>query len=560
MDEAKSRNVKLVLWAVFCMAAFFYGMYYEFCGAIAAVVMSGLLLWIIFRERKVNIELSVGMSLALLMAAGYAVTCIWAVDTGMAFTGVFRILWIVVFLAGVQQFDSEYWDKLIGTIPYIGALQCLLGFVGYFIPFMQERLYVNHRFGGFFQYPNTFAVFLLIGIIIICEKKMRIWDYISLAVLTAGIVMTASRTVFVMMVIVYIILLVREKDKWLLLEVLAFAVICGIAIYVNGDMDSIGRITAVSLKDSTFVGRLLYAADALGLLVRHPFGLGYLGYYYMENEIQTGVYAVRYVHNDLLQIGLDIGWIPMAAYVAAVIRSFVSRDMSIRNKLVLGVLFIHGLLDFDSSYTVIPAIILLLMQDVSWKHMPEKCRELRMPKTVIVSVCGVISAVAVYMTVPLLSAYCGKADLAVSWYPCYTDEQLVKLSETEDVDEAKKLADRILKQNDTCALAYKAMATVAYYNDDYDEVMRWQKQAIDRDYYNYDNYLQYAYMLYEGAAMLQDEAPEKTAAYIEEIRRIPAYMDQAKEKLSRLGLMIDDQPELTVDASLEEILNAVGAE
>lgn len=560
MDRANGRGMRTIFWAVFCMASFFYGMYYEFCGTIACIVMAGLLLWKIRQERKMKLELNVGMSLALLMAAGYLVSCIWAVDTGMAFTGVFRILWIVVFLMGVQQFEPEYRGELIGSIPYIGALQCLIGFVGYFVPFMQDHLYVNHRFGGFFQYPNTCAIFLLAGIIIVCEKKMKIWDYLVLAVLTAGIVLTASRTVFVLTVIVYIILLIKEKNLALVIEVALFAVVSGIAIFVNGDMDSIGRITSVSFTDSTFVGRLLYAVDASGLLARHPFGLGYLGYYYMENEIQTGVYAVRYVHNDLLQIGLDIGWIPMMAYVAGFVRSLISRDMGMRNKLVLAVLFVHGLFDFDSSYTVIMAIILLLMQDASWKHFPDKYREVQISKAGVVAASGVLAAVSIYMSVPLLLAYCDKTDLAVSWYPCYTDEQLVQLSEIEDTGEANALADKILKQNDTCALACKAKATVAYYNDDYDEVMRWQKKVIDRDYYNYNNYLEYAYMLYDGAALLQDDDPEKAISYMEEIRRIPEYLSQAEAKLSKLGKMIDDQPELAVDESLQEILNAVGAE
>ena len=75
----------------------------------------------------------------------------------------------------------------------------------------------------------------------------------------------------------------------------------------------------LSLNESTFIGRIIYFKYGLRLIAKNPFGLGYLGFYYTEQFNQTAVYSVRYIHNELLQLLLDIGWLPAAFFAAALI-------------------------------------------------------------------------------------------------------------------------------------------------------------------------------------------------------------------------------------------------
>lgn len=570
------RGIRLWLLAAFCVFPFFYGMYYEFCGAIATVVLAVILLAGTRKERNLQIERTVGISLALLFLSGYLVTCIWAVDSGMAFLGVFKLLWIVLLLLGIQQTDSGYRDKLMHTIPYVGGIMCLAGFAGFLVPCFNEHLFSNNRLGGFFQYPNTFALFLLIGIVILCNQKQPSFhDYILTIVLTVGIGVTGSRIVFVLTVLAFLFMIIKNRN-WKLAAGAAFLVVMlAVVVLLTGDSDSIGRITTFSLTDSTLIGRILYVRDALPLLLKHPFGMGYMGYYYTENEIQTGFYTVRYLHNDLIQIGLDIGWIPMGIYLAAVGKTLLSKTVSGTKKLVLAVIFVHSLLDFDYSYTVILAIVLLIMEDVQWQPVRHSVLQKQMAQDLvpqrqsaffmtwkqvfvkrgrILALLGVLVLPAVYMTVPMLAAYMEKPSLAVSWYPWYTDEQLKLLSESEDVEEVDALADRILKQNATCALAYQAKAMTAYCLDDYEGVIKWQKEAIARDYFRYEVYLNYAYMLYDGMVSMEEEDPALSKKCARELARLPEYLNEAKGKISRLGSMIDDQPELSVDEALAELL------
>ena len=87
--------------------------------------------------------------------------------------------------------------------------------------------------------------------------------------------------------------------------------------------------------------------------------------------------------------------------------------------------------------------------------------------------------------------------------------------------------------------------------------MKWQKEAIARDPFQYDAYVEYASMLYDGAELLQDTDPEQAQECVEEIRNIPDYLKEAGNKVSRLGKMIDEQPQLSVDDTLSDLLNAV---
>lgn len=565
--RTEERGIRLWFLIAFCLFPFFYGMYYEFCGAIVTLMLGVLLLAGMGKKKNMKGQATVGFSLALLFFVSYLMTCIWAVDSGMAFLGVFRISWIVLLLFFVQQTDTGYRDKLISTIPYVGGLMCLIGFMGFFVPFLKQHLYSNGRLGGFFQYPNTFALFLLIGIVLLCnQKKPTFCDYGLAGILTIGIVVTGSRTVFVLTVLAFFFMIVRNRNGRLAAGAVFFAAVFAGVIWLTGDSASVGRITTFSLTDSTLVGRLLYVWDALPLLLKHPFGMGYLGYYYMENEIQTGVYTVRYIHNDLMQLGLDIGWIPMGIYLFAVGKTLFCRNVSATKRLVTAVIFIHSLLDFDYSYTVILVIVLLIMEDVRWKPAPDSesrkqkrwdfmsGKTFSVKREYVLVLSGILMLLSAYMTVPLLAAYMEQPSLAVTWYPWYTEEQLKLLSQSEDVEEVDALADWILSQNDTCALAYQAKAMTAYCRDDYEGVIKWQKEAITRDYFRYEVYLDYAYMLYEGMLYKEEENPVLSEKCREELGRIPEYLSEAEGKISRLGSMIDDQPQLSVDEAMAELL------
>lgn len=558
--ETKATWFERFMMVVFAILPFFYGMFYEFCGALIFVILAAGISIYAISGRKLKLTISYGMAFGILFLFCYILSVFYAVDSGMALLGVFRIFWIPLLLFGMEQLEEERRKNIIWMVPCIACVMCVMGFVAYFIPFMKEHFYANERLGGAFQYPNTFALYCLVGVVLLCDReKMRKCDYILTAVLTAGIILSGSRIVFVLALFSFVFMIIKRKNRKLLLGMAGLAVVFGILLVVTSDTANIGRITTFSLTDSTLVGRLLYARDALPLLLKHPFGMGYMGYYYMEDSIQTGVYSVMYVHNDLLQIGLDIGWIPMLCYFALVIGSLFSKQLDGRMKLIVAVVFLHGLLDFDMEYGGMAIILFLIFHEMSWQRKrPDWLRKEYRIHSVPVVVCGaLLSLFCAYIAVPTIAYYCDDVELAVEAYPWYTEAQLVLLSKSQDAAEVERIADDILKRNDTCALAYQAKATVAYCEDDYEEVIKWQKEAIARDYFNYEEYLNYAYMLYEGMVYGQDHSEKVWKACYEELMEIPDMLERAKKKVSEMGKMIDDKVELDTEEELQQILDVV---
>ena len=141
---------------------------------------------------------------------------------------------------------------------------------------------------------------------------------------------------------------------------------CGAAVVivlaiVAGSTGVLERFADISLSASTFLGRLLYARDAIPLILQHPFGLGYYGYYYIQQSIQTGVYSVVNVHNELLQMFLDVGVIPAVLMSAAVLRSVLAKHTNARNRLVLVILILHSLFDYDFQFLVMGFVLILFL-------------------------------------------------------------------------------------------------------------------------------------------------------------------------------------------------------
>lgn len=537
------------LSAVFILSFFFFGMFYEFCGA---VISCGLLILLIFdavKKKSLSVNLNLGVIIGGVFLFGYIFSSFYAVDTGMAFLGIFKYLWAFLFMIAYTQSEGHDSNNYINMIPYIGGIMCIIGYAGFFIPYLKENLYSNNRFCGFFQYANTTALLLLVGIILICDKQvMEKGEYLLFIIMTAGIGMTGSRTVMVLTVIMLLLLIIKNRNRNLLIICIMLALASIMIILVTNDSSAVSRITKLSFSESTFIGRLLYVKDALPLLSKHPLGLGFKGYYYMENIIQTGLYYVVYLHNDLLQIGLDIGWVPMIIYLYAIIKTLLDKSVGFTKKMIVAVIFIHGLFDFDLAYTSMLLILLLIMTDVVpiKRSFDISVKAVFIPLIIVMIIC-------VYISIPLIAFYNDDSAVAVKMYPYYTEAKLTELSKTYSVDEAEKLADEIIGQNDTCALAWYAKATAAYMEDDYIHVIEYQREAIFKEPFNREFYDSYEYMLNDGVEYYKNmigvnpekstEYEEKLALVINELDELPRYKEGAKNRLSKWGLMIDDQPE-----------------
>lgn len=546
------------------------GTLYEFGGAIMLVIASATLIFFVAKKRRVKASLNAGSILAILFTILYFVSSIYALDSGMAFLGGIKILWVIPAVMCYSCLDADEREKVFDFLPWFGNFTTVIGIATYFIAPLKEFFYASNRFGGFFFYANTQAIFLLMCIIWMCNRRdLRVVDYVRYVLMLVGIALTGSRTAMVLSVIMVVYLMIRNRNlKFILITLGALALGVG-AILLEDDGSGIARLADLSVTDSTFVGRLLYVHDALPLIASHPFGMGHLGYYYIQDSIQSGIYSVTYVHNDVVQLGLDIGIIPMVLYVVVVGYSLLSKWLCPKKKIMLLALFLHGLMDYDLSFTSMLLILLMILWEVKgpWEKKvglsqtanDKSMSRLAEKKVANLSIIlGLVSLVFIgvgaYFSIALTAEHFGDPALAYSMYEPHTQAKLALLSETEDAREADMLAESILKQNSTCSLAYYKKAVIADYAGDYDEMIRYGKLAIENNFFRQIEYERYAKLLYDGLMTCQSEVYEKCAS---ELKQIEHYMEIAMNRLSYYGERINEQPNLHVTTDMQEILDEI---
>ena len=446
-------------------------------------------------------------------------------------------------------------------LPYAMAVMTVLSAVGMCIPATAEWFSVAGRLAGFLQYPNTFAVLLLVAELwLITSDRLRLPDYICLGILLFGLLFTGSRTVLVLAAAANAVALIANKNKkvrWISLGAIA-AGVAAVLLYclLADNLEVLGRYLNINLKESTFVGRLLYVADALPVIAEHPFGLGYLGYHSIQQSIQTGVYAVRFVHNDFVQILLDVGWVPCAAVIAALAATFCNRAVSLRVKLLLAVMLLHACFDFDLQFIGAFMVLLLLTSPTA-----KKTWVLRRSRTALTAVGAVLALGSLFFGAVLGLARFGATDAALTLYPPYTSAEVTALQQATEPAEMEEIADRILARNEYVAVAYSAKARAAYARGDFAAVIENQNAALSAAPFSYEAYCDYGYMLANGHSMYLQAGDTASAEVCEtELLALARGVRMQQDRLSEWGAAIDDQPITVLPDDLAAYVRALQQE
>lgn len=523
------------------------GGFYEYVSCLLTVAMCVYLLLRMKKTGKLMVARDYWTSAAVAICLGYGLTCLWAVDRGMAFVGFLKFLPLLLYVICLRQ--EARTDALETLLPLWGAMMAALSAVLMQIPACKQWFSVSGRLAGFFQYPNTFAVFLLVCQLMVLKKKDKgVWDYILMAVLVAGLLYTGSRTAFVVAVLANAAMLLSvssRKTRLLLLGAMALAVAAVILLALN-ENSVLHRYVTISLTQSTFVGRLLYWADALRLLLKYPFGMGYMGYFYAQGSIQTGVYSVAYVHNDFLQLLLDVGFLPAGLLIGGLIAWFFRKNVPAADKILAGAVCLHSVFDFDLQYI---AMLMLLFYLVSGQeNKPDMKLKAKLPGKAGLAA---VAAVAMYMAVPLLLANWGVNKLSDALYPWNTQNQLTMLEQETDLEQADALADRILARNDRYYAPYTVKAKYSYSKGEVNDLIRYKHEAFQRNPFNHLEYEEYCQMLMSIWELYRKAGDTQSAdTCLKEMAAAGQLLEQNRDRLSSLGKLIDDQP---VTALSEEV-------
>lgn len=536
------------LGGILAVMPFLLGGFFEWTSCLISILLLILLVRKLRQGKTLRVSLSLSGAAMAAMPLCCLLTALWAQDRGMALPGFFKFLPVGLFVLLFLQEEPEQRDAALEVLPWSGAVMTLLCLPLSYLPAMEGHLLVAGRQAGLFEYPNTYALFLLLGLIVLATGTQRRWYHLALAaVLLAGIFLSGSRAVFVLLVLtaVAITIFVKERSVRLTTLILLPAGIAAAVTYVlaTGKADSIGRFLTTSLHSSTLLGRLLYAQDALPVILRHPFGLGYRSYTYMQGSFQTGVYSVQTVHNDFLQLMLDAGWAPALLIAAAVVRSLLRRGSTLRLRLLLAVICLHGLFDFSLQYL---SIFLIFAAVLDY----DNCREIKIKRAdqrFLTATAAVLAAASLYFGAVNGAAYLGNHRLAVKLDPAYTDSLVALMAEEPNIAVADEYAQRVLELDRYVAPAYRIRAMAAYSQGDMTNMIQHQKSAIACAPYDKTLYTDYLQMLENGAALYAQAGDTQSAAVCrEQINAVPDMMEAALQKTSRLGWLIDDKPNLTL--------------
>ncbi len=543
---------------IFVLSFILAGGFHEEVSCLLSLLLSLRLLFYAFKNKYILFKIN-AVSIACSFVFGfYILSCIWAVDSGMAVFGIIKYLPVFLFLLCLMQ-NEDIKEVLISYLPYIAVGLTVVSAVLMQISALKSYFSVSGRFSGCFQYPNTFAAFLLISeLSVFAKEKLKLFDFLLMFVLLFGIFYTGSRTVFILMIISNIAMVFVGKRGKLKLIFGAAGIICiiGVIVYtlISGN-NIFGRLLNISLKESTFVGRILYFKDSIPLIAKHPFGLGYNGYYYIQQTVQTGVYLQKHVHNDFLQTMLDIGWLPFLLLIYAVIKKLLCRKTSIERKIILITFVLHSSFDFNLQFTAMYFIFILLLYTNSDKEYKLG------HKNVLVAVSCAVILFNLYFSAVVMCFRFGAYGVADKLYPYYTENTAELLKKAETAEEMEALADRILKQNKYLPLAYSAKSRVSFSKGDFEKLVEYKHKVFENAPYVYSDYEEYCYMLINAISMYTQAGDTYSVNFCRnELIRTFDTVKALPDTLSTLGKMIDTKPRTLFPDDITDYVKALKAE
>lgn len=495
---------------------------------------------------KININLlSVSVFCVVIF---YGLTVFWALDSGMAFIGFLKFLPILIYLVLLQQSDKN--GNLFNILPRFVSVLVIISSVCSFIPPIKDLFLVSERLSGFFQYPNSFAILLLISELLILKKeKLYVIDFITVAVLIGGMLYTGSRTVFLLFLASNFLLVSVKlsKKKRILVFGIAFLLIAsllGVAL-LGPEGNLLSRYLKIGLTQSTFVGRLLYMSDALPLLIKYPFGMGYFGYHYIQGSIQTGVYNVSYVHNDIMQIALDVGIIPAILFFSAIVAFFFKKNISFTDKLILAVFTLHNMFDFNLQFIGMFMLYILLLNDNSGKELTFN------NITAFKFALPIIIIINIYMCIPLALSQFTAYKASDLLYPYNTRNKLILLEQQEDVNVANDIANEILEYNEYYYAPYSIKAKYYYSKGNFMGVINSKKEVFSKYRFRYTEYKEYGIMLANGIIAYDNMGDSKSSQILRnELSALKTELEKSGEYISKLGSMINEQPVLELPENI----------
>lgn len=526
----------LYIGAVGALCIVLAGGFFEYVSCLAIILLGGACLFKVIKNNSFVGGLGFNESVLLVILTAYFFSRLWAVDKGMSTLGFYKFLPAFLMLLILNSLGDKK-EIYINFLPFTGSVITIITFIMSHIDSMTDKVSVAGRLAGSFEYPNTFAAFLLVCLIVAAYSECKAAIIYSL-VLLFGIYQTGSRTVLLLTALAAVLLFVfNNKVRKYIVVFLVSGLLLVIVLLVSGKLNLENSL-------STMYGRFLYWMDSLRIILKHPFGLGYYGYYFTQGEYQTGVYTVMNAHNEYIQMALDIGVIPAIMFVVMIIRQIFDKQKEIRDKIAIALLALHAFADYDFQFIAMWFVSLLFF---SKSKSEGKRNTIRYGVTLKVMVVGLFAFVFYGAFTHGMSMYHynrGEIEKAAK-EEFNTMANIYQMMKADSSEVIKEYGEKVIGKNSKASVAYQYIAAYYFQAGDAEKFMENQEKAIRLNPYNREMYEEYIDALYNIALYYEED--EKVCRLCNE-RAIYAksLLDKTVEKTSRLAWKIQDKPKLTL--------------
>ena len=253
----------------------------------------------------------------------------------------------------------------------------------------------------------------------------------------------------------------------------------------------------LGINASTLQGRLLYWEDAIKMLAKRPAGLGYMGYFYFQQAEQTGVYSVRFVHNEWIQWVLDYGIFAGIGLVMYLYCQCKWKNIPVPDKELMCVIAIYSFFDFHLQFFSIIFIALLLIPKgnivwrCDWKHKKQ-----RKWKYGLLCVTGLSLYLCTSIGIAEYYAKMGDYNQAARWNPFSAQYKQELLLQSENLEAADIYADSLLEENKYLYVAYLMKSNAAAQNGQLDNFIENRREVLRLRKYKVKEYEEYFEILF----------------------------------------------------------------
>ena len=553
MKMKKKMSIPL-LGVCLVIAMVMQGGFFDHSVAVIGMAVLGSFLYMLLKgESFCRIDLR-GISAIPVVLTGIAlVVSFWAVDYMDNLMGVLRLLVVCLWMYLVQCQGTEEADMAKKMIPVMGCVSVGISVASLLSPSLEVYFWENSRLSGFFQYANTNGLFYALGIMILIYQlqgqKKPVRELVQIGILLMGLLLSGSRSVLLLLLMwgVYYAVKTAEFRKPFFIGTGGFLILGGLYVVITGSTSNIGRIFTIFTSNSTLWGRLLYYRDAILLLGQKFFGLGRLGYYYSQGTFQSGVYNIKYVHNDFLQMALDYGVIALVLLLVFCGWQILKGTQEKENKELLLFICVASLVDLHCQYLMI-IMMAYLFCDYGEQRKEKHTNKNKTWKYAVVTV---LSVAFLYVGIGTGSGRQGDYGLSLTMLPDYTYVQEEILLNSMGTDTSYILANQVLEKNPYNITAYIARGSFYASKLEVQKCINDFDRMLELAPYNVDYYMQYEGLLLkmkDAILAMGGEADTEDLALIQDrMESLPHQLEQVKERTSPLAYKIKDKPVFSME-------------